>query len=502
MTPLEKDKLESLCDKWGLKELNFTKGIFIDDNTGITMSLRGDNPVVGVTIAGTLHTEGHGNMKVPDLQIEVDQIMKAKPIPKPKSSGSMPITEKSKDITEADTLIQTKDRTGNKSVGTDTGGTSSSTDLSAPLTKGEAKGSNPASGGIDKGETPIPGESKLGTPDTKKGIELESKKGKTSGICDVCKTKFDTTLSIIYNTVDKYGKILCPACIDKEGGIHENKTEDKEASKDKETKGNIPTTSAKPAAIKICNVCGLELSGARALECFQRDPQKPIMICVDCECKIKPEEPTVIKGKSMSGELTPTKPGANVPVKKSDQERDDEIELAKAERFLKNQGSSYSVSGKNRPDSAMVQKFANTVGISSEIIFAEQTKDYAHVVVRGHRGDSYIDAVVHHDFETEFQLQTMEIIKKNPEILDHYDGLLPVIKEGAKIESGNKVVDAKYYLIHTLLSFKTFSLRDATTKAMSIAQMKLLNQDAREPEEVASEQKERDLVDDKRIQRR
>ena len=472
MTPLEKDRLEALCNRWGLKELNFTKGIFIDDNTGITMNLRGDVPIVGVTIAGTLHTEGHGNLKVPDLQTEVDQVMKAKPIPKTKTSLSLSTEQHRSDLQDTAVNLQLLEK--NKLGTHDT-------------SKKEVKDDNIQSSKRQDNEPNITTRPRDREIEQKGGQESPlHKKGTTTAICQGCSCIINGTLDTFQKIQKEYGTIYCQKCIEKaDGKINTH-----------------ATPPAKPVAIKICNVCGLELSGARALECFQRDPQKPIMICVDCECKIKPEEPTVIKGKSMSGELTPTKPGANVPVKKSDQERDDEIELAKAERFLKNQGSSYSVSGKNRPDSAMVQKFANTVGISSEIIFAEQTKDYAHVVVRGHRGDSYIDAVVHHDFETEFQLQTMEIIKKNPEILDHYDGLLPVIKEGAKIESGNKVVDAKYYLIHTLLSFKTFSLRDATTKAMSIAQMKLLNQDAREPEEVASEQKERDLVDDKRSQRR
>ena len=188
---------------------------------------------------------------------------------------------------------------------------------------------------------------------------------------------------------------------------------------------------------------------------------------------------------------------APTSTKKTDQELDDMIELAKAERYLKGQGKSYTVSGTNTPDSAMVQKIANTSEISTEIIVAEQTKQYAHVIVRGHLGNMYIDAVVHHDFETEFQLQTMEIIKKNPKILDHYDGRIPIIKDDATIKIGDNAVDAKYHLIHTLLSFKTFSLRDATTKAMRIVQSKLLNQDSREPEEIESEKKERSMIENK-----
>ncbi len=273
----------------------------------------------------------------------------------------------------------------------------------------------------------------------------------------------------------------------------------------------IPEIKA-PIRVPVCSVkgCGIEVPHARALDQVTSGLK---VICESCEerqkekealtpSKINPSIPEAPKAKAeqkekvMSGELIPTKPGVNLPAQKSDQEIDDMIETAKAQKALQKQGGMYSVSGKTRPDSAMVQGFANSNDISTEILFAEQTKDYAHVVVRGHRGNKYVDDVVHHDFETEFQLQTMEIINKNPEILDHYEGLIPVIKEGAKIEVGKKMVDAKYHLIHTLLAFKTFSIRDATTKAMNRVQTKLLNQDARSPEEVASEKKERDLVEE------
>lgn len=253
----------------------------------------------------------------------------------------------------------------------------------------------------------------------------------------------------------------------------------------------------------MCQDCGFELSVARALD---------YTICESCAEKrraeaektipLKPREGIKMNEKQETKGIVPAgKPGGIAPVM-SDHERDQIIEKAKAQKALQNQGGMYSVSGKSRPDSAMVQGFANASDISTEILFAEQTKEYAHVVVRGHRGDRYVDDVVHHDYETEFQLQTMEIINKNPEILDHYEGLIPVIKEGAKIEVGQKMVDAKYHLIHTLLAFKTFSIRDATTKAMNRVQMKLLNQDARSPEEKASEQKERDLVEEKKAQQR
>lgn len=216
----------------------------------------------------------------------------------------------------------------------------------------------------------------------------------------------------------------------------------------------------------------------------------------------KPEPKTKKEEKPM-----PEKKDENLPAEQpkgeapalSDHQIDEMIERAKARKFLEGQGGSYKVSGKERPDSAMIQKISNEAGISTEILVAEQTDNYAHIVVRGHLGNRFVDAVVHHDFAVEFQLKTMEILEKNPQILDHYEGLTPVIKEGAKIikktDRGEEQIDAKYYLVHALLSFKKFSCRDAATKASAIVQAKLLNRDARDPEEVKSEQADRDLVE-------
>jgi hypothetical protein len=186
--------------------------------------------------------------------------------------------------------------------------------------------------------------------------------------------------------------------------------------------------------------------------------------------------------------------------KLSDTELEEAIEKKKAERFLINRGSSYKVSGKERPDSHRIQNVANEKGICIEILEALQTDDYSHVVVRGHLGDQYVDAVVHHDFKTEFQLKVLEIVSKNPEILDHWEGTEPVIKQGAKIkveEYGKTVLkDAKYFVVHALLSFKKFSLRDARTKAASIAEQMLLNRDWRDIEEQKSEESEKKLVEE------
>lgn len=165
---------------------------------------------------------------------------------------------------------------------------------------------------------------------------------------------------------------------------------------------------------------------------------------------------------------------------------------------MQQRGSHYRVQGQERPDSHMIQKIANKHGICIELIEATQTDDRAHIVVRGHLNGQYVDAVVHHDFKTEYQLKVIEIVSRNPEILDHWEGTEPVIKDGAKIkvnENGRDVLkDAKYFIVHALLSFKKFALRDGRTKAAAIAEAMLLNQDFREPEERESEEAESRLV--------
>lgn len=213
----------------------------------------------------------------------------------------------------------------------------------------------------------------------------------------------------------------------------------------------------------------------------------------------KEEKKPMVKKEEEKGVNVPAVQPKGEAAKLSDHEIEERINREKARRFARGQGDFYKVSGKERPDSAMIQKLANETGISVEILEAVQTEKFAHVVVRGHLGAQYLDAVVHHDFETEFMLRTMEIVQKNPQILERYDGTTPVLKEGAKIkmwEDGKEVQkDAKYYLVHALLSFKKFALRDCCTKSSAIVQLKLLNQDARDEEEIKSEQAERELVE-------
>ncbi len=245
----------------------------------------------------------------------------------------------------------------------------------------------------------------------------------------------------------------------------------------------------------VCHICKYEVNHAEAMEAYQNE-ERPI-----CEkCRGKQEQ----KEKSMPDSNSPEiiKQGANVPAKLSDHELDMKIEEEKAKRYLEGQAGSYKVNGNEIPDSAGIQKIANKEGISVQILDSEQTNDYARVRVRGTLGKQSVDGEVWIDFFTETQLLMMEFINKNKGILDHFDGMTPIFKDGAQIKQGDYYVDAKYALVHATLTLRKFAIRTANTKASKIVQMKLLNKEFREKEEIADEQKEQDLVTDQKAKKR
>jgi hypothetical protein len=188
-------------------------------------------------------------------------------------------------------------------------------------------------------------------------------------------------------------------------------------------------------------------------------------------------------------------PSGAIPAVASAKDLDRQMSDKKAEDWLTRRGESYRVHGNERPDSASIQRVSNNKGVCTEILSAVQTKEYAESRARAHLGDIYVDAVVHHCFENYRCLLILEMVNKNPEILDCWDGELPVIKTGATIkDASGKTKNAQYTIMHSYFSFIQFALRDATTKAEAAAQAKILNKEFREKEDVESEQFEIDLI--------
>lgn len=219
--------------------------------------------------------------------------------------------------------------------------------------------------------------------------------------------------------------------------------------------------------------------------------------------KDKPADKPVDKPTDKPADKTPKAPSDNVPAVRDDNVpsgmTDDELEQMikdnKAERWLAQRGSSYKVHGNERPDAASIQRISNKHAVSTEVIKAVQTPEYAEAIVRAHHGCTYVDSVVHHDFDNYRRMLVLEMISKHPDILDCWNGDMPVILAGAVIrDSSGKEKDAQYTLMHSFFSFVQFALRDAVTKAGSSAQAKILNQDFMEPEDIKSEQFEVDLI--------
>jgi len=210
-------------------------------------------------------------------------------------------------------------------------------------------------------------------------------------------------------------------------------------------------------------------------------------------------------GDLMSKQATPK---LNVPVPRNstppavasgptDMELDRQISDKKTKNWLTNQGAGYKVRGKYRPDAASIQGAANKNVVSSEILKAIQTKEYAEVTVRTYLGDQFLDTIVHHDFENNRNMLLLEMAAKNPDAVSGFsENGMPVFIPGATFEDNSgKKKSIMYTVMHTLLADINFSLRDATTKAASAGQAKILNREWRSEEEVESENRERELVE-------
>ena len=181
----------------------------------------------------------------------------------------------------------------------------------------------------------------------------------------------------------------------------------------------------------------------------------------------------------------------------SDMELDRQISDKKTKNWLTNQGAGYNVQGKYRPDAASIQGAANKNRVSSEILKAIQTKEYAEVTVRTYLGDQFVDTIVHHDFENNRRMLLLEMASKHPETVSSFsvEGMPVFNPEATFVDNAGKTKSLMYTVMHSLLADINFSLRDATTKAASAGQVKILNGDWRSDEEIESETRERELVE-------
>ena len=169
-------------------------------------------------------------------------------------------------------------------------------------------------------------------------------------------------------------------------------------------------------------------------------------------------------------------------------------------------GGYYEVApGKFEPDAFRVQEEANEAKIETRIVHAEQTDKFAMVVAEAKRKDGVVvQGVVFHDYDTIMAKKIMEMFKKilaGKQIFWGEKGqrtkIEPFIdpKNPFTMSETGKMVPAltgmgMAKIMDDMLRFRDFSLRDAATKAMRIAQLKATNEDWRDIEEIQAEEEE------------
>lgn len=175
-------------------------------------------------------------------------------------------------------------------------------------------------------------------------------------------------------------------------------------------------------------------------------------------------------------------------------------------------GGYYSVApGKFEADAWKVQEEANNAGISTEIRVAEQTGAYARVIVRAWPKEGhFVEGIVHHDFDTIMNKKLMEMLKKQlaggiikfgangkkKRIQVFADIAVPFIVNDEGKSMPNLTPEGTIKILDDMFQFRDISLRDATSKAMRIAQLKALNKDWRDDAEIQAEKDEVTSVSD------
>jgi len=157
-------------------------------------------------------------------------------------------------------------------------------------------------------------------------------------------------------------------------------------------------------------------------------------------------------------------------------------------KAFEKRGGVYKVGGHEEPDAWLVQQWANQAGVSTEIIEATQTTEYAKAIVRARMGEQFVDECVIHVFDTEKELIALEIIEKMER-----EGKKPIEgwdDEGRPILS----VEAKRKIYELFLRFRKFAVRGAVTKAARRAQLKITNKEWREEPEIEEEEREVKMV--------
>jgi hypothetical protein len=169
------------------------------------------------------------------------------------------------------------------------------------------------------------------------------------------------------------------------------------------------------------------------------------------------------------------------------------------ENWRKRQDRSYNVSGKQAPNAFAASEEANRRGLSTQIMDAGRSKDlvWGQVRVVDPKTGQFREDRVSHERETFCLLKAWEdansqarYMKGQQLIVGIQENNMPELNPDIKI----KGMPAQLWLTLAIMRAWTFADRDAITKAERRAQLKILNREWREDDEIQLETEEERAV--------
>lgn len=245
-----------------------------------------------------------------------------------------------------------------------------------------------------------------------------------------------------------------------------------------------PNKSTKEPAKKLtakCQYCGKEISRVRP------NDLKTAIEAHEAKCKDRPKEPP--KGEVLVTQDAPTTPSTDVKMPS-----DAKFQQAAVGRYLENQGGMYTVADKQIPDSAAVQNYAISQGVSTEVLKIEQTPGYALTIVRAHLGSRYVDASVLVRRDAMIEKFQIDMAERHPDWVVGWSNGSPEFDLNKRVTIGKKTKLLGLYLAGAIADKWLFMPRENETKSTRRAQVKILGSDWREDSEVESEREEVETV--------
>lgn len=169
------------------------------------------------------------------------------------------------------------------------------------------------------------------------------------------------------------------------------------------------------------------------------------------------------------------------------------------ETWRQRQDRSYNVAGKQAPNAFAASEEANRRGLCTQIMDSGRTKDlvWGQVRVLDPKSGQFREDRVSHERETFMLLKAWEdansqarYFKDTPLIIGIQENNMPQLDPDLKV----KGKPAPLWLTLEVMRSWSFADRDAITKAERRAQLKIMNQEFREQDEIALETEEEKAV--------